>query len=385
MNITTPLSILAAATCAMIAHAEPFTYQGQLTDDGVPANGSYDITLRITDAAVGGSVIGSGFSFNDVIVTDGVFELEFDPGDIFTAQDVWLQVTIDDNGSPVTLTPNTKINATPKAQHATVAETALNAPWTVAPGIISFGDGNDHVFINRTTGITPAEVFGIHGTSGSFNGMYVSGPANSFPFYGYSTDGNIDAYHYFNAATQEWILTTGGTTSITVDAQNDMTVANNINADEFRYNSPKTQVISISGSSFYSASNRQFFASLVIGGSYLAEIGTGTMVAPLQLPHGAVLQSLTAYVGDEVPGDLSVSLRYQTHGGTGTDFVFFKSTAGMSGPDLMLSDPTPLPGPQIVDNYAGHYHLAFFSSSWPGTNQMRISSVVIEYTIDEAN
>jgi len=375
--------MMVAAACTLAANAEPFTYQGQLNDGGMPANGTYNIKLEVTDAAIGGNLIGSGFNFTNVPVVDGLFELEFDPGDIFTSQDVWLQVTIAENGNAVTLTPNTKITATPKAQHASVADTALNAPWTVAPGIITYGDGDDQVFINRTNAITPSEFFGVHGTNNLYNGMYISGPADSRPFYGYSTDGSVNAYHYYNSSTDEWVLITNLDESIRIDAQNEMTIANKINADAYRYKSPKTQVLSISGNVFHSSSGNEFIASS--GGAFFTDPGAGTLVAPVQLPQGAVLQSMTAYVGDVAAESVAVSLRHEEHGGTTSIFIFYANSISMSGSNLQLTDTTPQPDFQVVDNYTGHYHLAAYSQNWPGTSGLRISSVVIEYTIEEVD
>ncbi|MCA9275763.1 MAG: hypothetical protein KDA29_07040 [Phycisphaerales bacterium] len=48
-----------AAVLATIAHAEPFTYQGSLNDNGAPANGEYDLIFRLYDAASGGAQLGA--------------------------------------------------------------------------------------------------------------------------------------------------------------------------------------------------------------------------------------------------------------------------------------------------------------------------------------
>ncbi len=50
-----------------------FTYQGKLTDEnGVPLNGSYDITYKLYKAATGGTAIYT--ETETVNVTDGLFE-----------------------------------------------------------------------------------------------------------------------------------------------------------------------------------------------------------------------------------------------------------------------------------------------------------------------
>ena len=44
--------ILALLGASQAAHAAPWTYRGSLNDGGKPANGSYDLRLTLTDAAV---------------------------------------------------------------------------------------------------------------------------------------------------------------------------------------------------------------------------------------------------------------------------------------------------------------------------------------------
>jgi len=370
------------------AAAEPFTYQGVLQDAGVPANGLYNISLQITDAEVGGAIIGGGFAFANVQIVDGLFQLEFDPGDIFSSQDVWLEVTVElvgGNDAPVTLTPNTKITAAPKAQYASVAETAMNAPWTVAPGVITYGDGNDRVFINRSSPITSAEFFGVHGNSSSFNGMYVSGPSPSSPFYGYSVGGAISAYHYYNSISDAWILYSNGGEAMRIDSQRDAQFTGDVTADAFRFPTPKTGVITVSGNAFHSGSNTPFSAAGGSGGAWVTQIGFGWLVAPIQLPHGARLTKMTAYVSDTITGIISVGLNHQEHGGLTTSTVFSRSSSGFNDANIVLVDPAPAFGFEVVNNLTGHYYLRVFSSAWPGNSNLRISSVVIEYTVEEAD
>lgn len=390
MQMRKVIGVLAAASLAMVANAEPFTYQGQLNDGGQPANGLYDISLQIKDAAVGGSVVGSGFTFTNVDVVDGLFELEFDPGDIFDSSVVWLEITIDDDGNPVILSPLTKITATPKAQHATTADVALNAPWTVAPGIITYGDGDDRVFINRSHAITSAEVFGVHGTSSSFNGMYVSGPANSRPFYGYSVNGLVSAYTYFDAPTNEWRLVSVGVEALKVDAQGDVVVANDVQAESFQFETPKTRKISISGAAFRSTGTYAWDIEWnPAGGAYLVNptVGTiGRMVAAVSLPDGATITKMTAYGNDQDSGrSFTVSLN-SSHHGLGPhnvqDTHASVSTAGLFGMNLIMVDSAiDIP---VVDNGALHYVLEVYSADW-SLNSMSIYSVVIECEITEAD
>lgn len=383
INIGTALAVLGLVCAA--SSAEPFTYQGQLKDAGAPANGLYDIQFRIHDASSGGSQIGPTLTSNDIEVVDGVFQTQLDFGDIFDGSDKWLRVLVRPGASVGTFTellPRQPMNQTPEAQFAQVAETAMNAPWTVAPGIINYGDGNDRVFVNRDFPISGAEFFGVHGNATSFNGMYVSGPADSWPFYGYSTNDAIDAYHYYNSVTDSWILYSNGANALTVDSDHDLIVSNDVEAYSFRFSSPKVRYTSVSGDIFTSPSGN-YNASSSSGGAYMQDLGAHWLVAPVNLPHGAQVTEMTVFCDDTAAGTMSVRLQFLSHGGSGFFSIADITTSGFNGSLLELTDSTI--DYSVIDHENRHYHVRVYSSNWPGDASLRIKSVRIAYTIDEAN
>ena len=74
-----------------------FTYQGRLLDGGNPANGQYDLQFGLfdsTDAAVGSLV-----ELGNVSVTDGLFTVQLDFGDVFDGRRLWLQIGVRPGGS----------------------------------------------------------------------------------------------------------------------------------------------------------------------------------------------------------------------------------------------------------------------------------------------
>lgn len=86
-----------------------FTYQGQLKDDGLPANCSYNLVFKLFDASNAGNQIGSTITRNGVVLTNGLFNqtLDFGAGS-FTGQPRWLEVTANGVGlgrQPLTATP----------------------------------------------------------------------------------------------------------------------------------------------------------------------------------------------------------------------------------------------------------------------------------------
>lgn len=89
-----------------------FTYQGYLRQNGAPANGAYNFTYALFDAASGGSQVGATVSAPSFPVMDGVFteSLAF-PG-AFNGTQLWLEVTV--NGIP--MLPRQAVSTTPVAQ-----------------------------------------------------------------------------------------------------------------------------------------------------------------------------------------------------------------------------------------------------------------------------
>jgi hypothetical protein len=68
-------------------------------------------------------------------------------------------------------------------------------------------ESSGFVGIGRDTKVTTAEVFGLYAPSTGFSGMYIQTDPGGWPFYGYSSNGGGDAYHYYNGATDNWHLT----------------------------------------------------------------------------------------------------------------------------------------------------------------------------------
>jgi len=69
------------------------------------------------------------------------------------------------------------------------------------------------VGVGRATQITSAEDFGIqaNAANGQFGGMYINTTGDTgWPFYGYATGGDVDAYTYYQATVAQWRLNCGG-------------------------------------------------------------------------------------------------------------------------------------------------------------------------------
>jgi hypothetical protein len=110
-----------------------FTFQGQLKDNGAPANGNYDLELRLLDSAGAGtgSQVGTTINLAAVPVTNGVFTAQLDFGaNAFPGADRFLEIGVKPAGSNsafTILSPRQPVTPTPYALHSLSALTANSA------------------------------------------------------------------------------------------------------------------------------------------------------------------------------------------------------------------------------------------------------------------
>lgn len=126
----TVLSMLIAVAATAAPLGTEFTYQGVLSDAGAPAEGLFDFRLFLYDAEAGGSQVGAMVLVEDLVVSDGRVTTQLDFGDVFDGTALWLEVGVRDGGLTGTytvLSPRQELTATPFAQHARTADTAVAA------------------------------------------------------------------------------------------------------------------------------------------------------------------------------------------------------------------------------------------------------------------
>ena len=112
-----------------------FSYQGELLDNGSPANGLYDIQFTAYDQADNGTPGITTPTFLDVDVTHGLFSIpEVDFGeDQFIGDAVWVELAVrlsSEGGDFTPLSPRQKIAVSPyavQAKYAVDAYSAFNA------------------------------------------------------------------------------------------------------------------------------------------------------------------------------------------------------------------------------------------------------------------
>lgn len=195
----TPLLLLASSVYAQ--SPTTITYQGELQQNGNLANGSYNMVFQLWNLFSGGTQLDS-MTINGVQVVDGRFTAELDFGSAnfnLWNQNRWLQIQVNGN----TLSPRSLIS---------------RSPYSLQTRGIRVNEDASFVGVGRDTRLTSAEIFGLYRSTADFAGMYIETENNGKPFYGYSTAGSVDAYHYYDDASGTWRLNAGGADRMIVDS-----------------------------------------------------------------------------------------------------------------------------------------------------------------------
>ena len=187
-----------------------FTYQGQLKNAGSPANGSFNMVFELFDVPTGGVALNTQF-FPGTTVTNGLFTVQLDFGNLYDGNQRWLDITV--NGT--TLTPRQELTAAPYALFSA-------GPWTKDGANLYYNNGN--VGIGTSSPTSKLVVTGsanaalINGIASSGTGVYgaSSGPGNDpgTGVQGSSSDPNgTGVYGFANSSTGQNIGVYGRTAS----------------------------------------------------------------------------------------------------------------------------------------------------------------------------
>ena len=168
MKAKIPCLFLALALFAgvnrAVAQGTAFTYQGQLYDGTNLANGLYDIRggLYITNS--GGSLVTPLYTNTAVPVSNGLFIITFDFGDIFTGSNYWLQIGVRTNGAGASFTPMSGRQQVTPTPYAIFAEDA-NTVTGVLPSTSLTGNYSSPVFFLNTNNTFDGNGAGLTGVN----------------------------------------------------------------------------------------------------------------------------------------------------------------------------------------------------------------------------
>jgi Collagen triple helix repeat (20 copies) len=177
-----------------MSQSSAFTYQGQLSASGSPANGNYDMTFALFDAATGGNQVGTTILASQYPVAAGLFTIDLKFPGAFTGQQLWTEVSI----SGETLTPRQPVNAVPVASFALTGTIGPMGP-TGATGTAGLTGATGPTGSVGAAGATGnVGVTGASGTPGSTGATGPTGPSGTAPFK-FDTLVNLDDYRTINA------------------------------------------------------------------------------------------------------------------------------------------------------------------------------------------
>ena len=142
MRYPSALFPLAAVVCifftinSVSAQGTAFTYQGVLKDGLSPANGSYDLTFGMWNAASAGTQQGNLLTNSATTMSNGLFMVTLDFGNQFPSADRWLEIGLRTNGGGAftVLIPRQPITPTPYAIYSANAGSAVTANSATTAG-----------------------------------------------------------------------------------------------------------------------------------------------------------------------------------------------------------------------------------------------------------
>jgi hypothetical protein len=389
------LSVLLTLPALAQPLTSAFTYQGELTDSNLPTNGGYDFQFALLDSAAGPTQVGPTLCADNVAVVNGRFTVSLDFGAQFAGQTRYLEVRVrPDTGLDcatttgfTALSPRTNLTAAPNALYSLNTTLLDNRPSSFYSSASNLTSGTLAIERGGTSANTASAArtaLAVPGLADSntftnFN-LFASGATIQTPSIG-TTPLTVAVPSGQTADLQSWnvsgvplarVLANGAIVSNFY-----ISSANQVIAPAFNYPTPQQRSYSLSAADFSPTTDGILFdKSTSQGLSAPVQAGTLNFMAPVHLPDGASVTSLTAYVVDSyASGNITVELSLRFHGSTSTGGSSATSTGSAGAQTLVIN-----PGVFVIDNDA---HSHFIRVIWPGAagTTIQLRDIKINYTV----
>lgn len=114
----TAFSFIVVSFATVCAQSSAVTYQGELKEAGLAAQGTYEMQFKLFDSFAGGSQVGSTITDNSVSVANGIFSviLDFGAPAFSTGADRFLEISVHKPSDPpgfIVLSPRQPLTSSP--------------------------------------------------------------------------------------------------------------------------------------------------------------------------------------------------------------------------------------------------------------------------------
>ncbi|MBL9000972.1 MAG: hypothetical protein JNK25_07540 [Phycisphaerae bacterium] len=365
-----------------------FTYQGELTVDGSPAQGLHDLRFRLYDSV--GTQVGPTLCADNVAVAGGRFTVALDFGAVFGSAASFLEIearadaglNCSNLAGFTILGPRQPVTPAPKATHALNA----NSLGGQAPAFYLNADNMNAGLLSIARGGTGAGTAAAARANLTVPGLAV---ANTFSagqsiLLGMNTVGLI--VRPIVAATsdlQQW-RNAFDTTITRITSSGALQSAAAVQAPAFNYPAPVTRTLSVPAGAFIPGSS---FFDYENNGSRFRGMTAGqnaAFTAPINLPQDATITAVHLHAQDNAATSDATLILYRQSLTVPSGFTNMAQVASSgAATGIRIFSDTTINVP-VVDNtqYQYHLYLSFFTPTTPSS--LDVWGVRVEYTVNGA-